>query len=304
MTSRELAPKKSLGQHFLHDQNVIHRIAEGIAERVEHPDRDVLLEIGPGTGALTRVLLERGFRVHAFEIDQRMVTHLQETLQNEYPRLTIQQGDFMRLTEAEIKATFSETESAASERSASHPSESEPSKSRRSEPLESSLPVKVHLVGNLPYYATSPILFKTLEMRDWLTSATFMIQKEVADRIVAGPGTKEYGILSVQTQLMSRPEILFDVKPGSFTPPPKVMSSVIQLAFNQPALRCKDATLKTIVRTAFQQRRKKLSNALKSLVIADEYPEFDFSLRAEVWEPRMYERMAEAYEQNVNSSSK
>lgn len=281
MNNHSLSPKKSLGQHFLHDQNVIERIAEAVFQHVIDPSEAIILEVGPGTGVLTKALLERGLTVIAFEIDQRMVRHLSDTLCLEFEKLSVHHADFLKVNNEELVSLGSTSKSAE---------------------LSSPNYRELHLVGNLPYYATSQILFKTLDLRAYLSSATFMIQKEVAERIVAKPSTKEYGILSVQTQLMSEPKILFDVKPGSFTPPPKVMSSVIRLQFNQPALRCQDSTLKTIVRTAFQQRRKKLSNALKSLANAEEYPDFDFTLRPEAWEPRMYERMAEAFEQNVNSS--
>jgi len=286
MNHHSLEPKKSLGQHFLHDQNVIERIAGAIFDEIQEPKQAIVLEVGPGTGVLTKALLERGLNVVAFEIDQRMVQHLLETLSVKYENFSVQHTDFLKVENKELMSGNLHGGLVIN-----------PNKRQVSNLSE------LHLVGNLPYYATSQILFKALDLRSHLTSATFMIQKEVAERIVAKSSTKEYGILSVQTQLMSEPSLLFDVKPGSFTPPPKVMSSVIRLRFNRAPLLCKDATLKTIVRTAFQQRRKKLSNALKSLVIAEEYPEFDFTLRAEAWEPQMYERMAEAFEKNVNSSA-
>jgi 16S rRNA (adenine1518-N6/adenine1519-N6)-dimethyltransferase len=297
MNHHSLSPKKSLGQHFLHDQNVIERIAEAVIQNVKDPSEAIILEVGPGTGVLTNALLERGLTVVAFEIDQRMVQHLSETLCVEFQKLTVHHTDFLKVNNEELVSLASRSRSA--ELQSARPPQLEVD---RPPQLEADKPQELHLVGNLPYYATSQILFKTLDIRTHLSSATFMIQKEVAERIVAVPSTKEYGILSVQTQLMSDPKILFDVKPGSFTPPPKVMSSVIRLLFTQPALLCQDSTLKTIVRTAFQQRRKKLSNALKSLANAEEYPDFDFTLRPEAWEPRMYERMAESFEQNVNSS--
>ena len=116
--------------------------------------------------------------------------------------------------------------------------------------------------------------------------------ERVAQRLVAEPSSKEYGILSVQTQLMSSPELLFDVSPNSFSPPPKVMSSVIQLTFNRPSLPCSDKTLKSVVRTAFNQRRKKLSNSLKP-VLGDKIPDgFNYDQRAEDWSPDIYAELS------------
>ena len=125
-----------------------------------------------------------------------------------------------------------------------------------------------------------------------------MMQKEVAQRLVASPSTKDYGILSVQTQLMSTPELLFDVSPHSFSPPPKVMSSVIRLTFDKPKLPCSDTTLKSVVRTAFNQRRKKLSNSLKAAV-GDFFPDgFNYDERAENWSPDRYADLAHLLEKS------
>ena len=150
---------------------------------------------------------------------------------------------------------------------------------------------KTYVVGNLPYYITSPILFSLLENRDLFEDAILMMQKEVAERLAANISTKAYGILSVQTQLMSSVEMLFDVSPNSFSPPPKVQSSVLRLTFDQPKMECSDKNLKTVVRTAFNQRRKKISNSLKP-VLGDLQPEgFDFDLRPENWEPATYAKL-------------
>ena len=150
---------------------------------------------------------------------------------------------------------------------------------------------KTYIVGNLPYYITSPILFLLLENRDLFEDAILMMQKEVAERLAADISTKAYGILSVQTQLMSSVEMLFDVSPNSFSPPPKVQSSVLRLTFDQPDLECSDKNLKTVVRTAFNQRRKKISNSLKP-VLGDLQPDgYDFDLRPENWEPATYAKL-------------
>ncbi len=248
--------KKSLGQHFLTDNNIIAKILDSI--QAEEGNR--IIEIGPGTGALTRWLVKSHKDVHAIEVDERAIRILKE----EFPALIIHQNDVLKV---DWNKLISETG-------------------------------KTILVGNLPYYITSPILFSVLESRPLFAEAIFMMQKEVAQRLVAHPHSKDYGILSVQTQLMCSPNILFDVSPNSFSPPPKVMSSVIKLTFDKPILPCSDKMLKSVVRTAFNQRRKKLSNALKP-VLGDVKPDgFDFDKRAEDWEPAIYADLAEWLERN------
>ncbi len=247
--------KKSLGQHFLKDVNMIQKIVDSIPAG----PKDCIVEIGPGAGAITGPILEKFEDVVAIELDQRMIEHLTE----EHPSLKVVHGDILKLDWSDF--------------------------------LEVEKPV--HVVGNLPYYITSQILFKVLEYREGISTALLMMQKEVAERIVAEPRSKEYGILSVQTQLMSSPEILFNVPPGVFSPPPKVDSAVLKLTFDKPALKCTDAHLKTVVRMAFNQRRKKLSNALKRLNTDLPADEFDFNLRAEALSPAMYEKLTARLEQ-------
>lgn len=247
--------KKSLGQHFLRDSNMIRKIVSSLPAA----GGDQVVEIGPGDGALTGVLLERFPDMTAVEIDQVMVAHLKKTL----PDLHVLQQDI-------LKTDW-------------------PALAKAGKPI--------HVVGNLPYYITSQILFALLENRSELETATLMMQKEVAERIVAETRTKAYGILSVQTQLMATPSILFDVPPNVFSPPPNVMSSVLQLQFDKGTLTCSDAHLKTVVRTAFNQRRKKLSNSLKPLGADLPSDEFNFNLRAEALEPAMYEKLTARLEQ-------
>ncbi|CAN5338746.1 16S rRNA (adenine(1518)-N(6)/adenine(1519)-N(6))-dimethyltransferaseRsmA [soil metagenome] len=248
--------KKSLGQHFLRDQHMIHKITQSIPATGD----DRVVEIGPGDGALTRRLFDTYQNLIAIEIDPVMVNHLKESL----PELHIIKDDILKVDWKKIS-------------------------NERKRPI--------HVIGNLPYYITSQILFSLLENRSCLETATLMMQKEVADRIVAEPGNKTYGILSVQTQLMCTPELLFDVPPEVFSPPPNVMSSVIQLRFDKSELTCSDAHLKTVVRMAFNQRRKKLSNALKRLDTNLPEDEFDFNLRAEALSPDMYEKLTARLEQ-------
>ena len=249
--------KKSLGQHFLTDNNIIAKILDAVKAE-EGGNR--IIEIGPGTGALTKWLVQKYEDVHAIEVDERAIQVLKEQL----PDLKIHQADVLKVNWNELVSKTGKT----------------------------------IVIGNLPYYITSPILFSVLAARHLFSEAIFMMQKEVAQRLVAQPHSKEYGILSVQTQLMSSPKMLFDVSPNSFSPPPKVMSSVIKLTFNKPTLFCSDKMLKSVVRTAFNQRRKKLSNALKP-VLGDIKPDgFDFDKRAEDWEPVIYADLAEWLERS------
>lgn len=247
--------KKSLGQHFLTDGNIIRKIVDAIPAK---PD-DLVVEIGPGSGAVTEILLKRFKNVTAIELDQRMVEHLSE----KYPDLKIIHQDILDYDWSV------------------HQDEGRP----------------VHVMGNLPYYITSQIMFGLFDYRSILSTATLMMQKEVAERIVAEPRSKQYGILSVQSQLMSSPEILFDVSPHVFSPPPNVHSSVIQFNFDKAGLACTDAHLKKVVRMAFNQRRKKLSNALKRLDAELPVDEFNFDLRAEALKPSMYEKLTARLEQ-------
>ncbi|MDX1585686.1 MAG: 16S rRNA (adenine(1518)-N(6)/adenine(1519)-N(6))-dimethyltransferase RsmA [Balneolaceae bacterium] len=252
-----MRPKKSLGQHFLRDDNIIRMIADS----VQAPEGHRVIEIGPGTGALTAELVDRFDDVHAIELDQRAIKLLEE----KFPDLHIHHTDVLDIDWEEFSVGKERT----------------------------------HVLGNLPYYITSQILFSLLESRKVLNDAILMMQKEVAERIVAGIRTKDYGILSVQTQLMATPEILFDVSRHCFSPPPNVESSVIKITFDKGKLECTDDHLKTVVRTAFNQRRKKLSNALKPLVDKTELPDgFDFDKRAEAWEPRLYEKLTASLEKD------
>ena len=247
--------KKSLGQHFLTDNNVIFKILKSVD--VDEGDR--VIEIGPGTGALTKWMAKSISDLHVIELDQRAV----EVLKNEIDNITIHQQDVLKVNWEDIV---------------------DPDK-------------KNVVVGNLPYYITSPILFDLLENRGLFDEAVLMMQKEVAERLVAEPSSKAYGIMSVQTQLFCTPEILFDVAPGSFNPPPRVNSSVIKLKFDKPDLSFSDDTLKNVVRTAFNQRRKKLSNSLKP-ILGNNLPDgFNYDDRADHWSPETYAKLSEHLEQ-------
>lgn len=214
--------KKHLGQHFLKDENIAEKIAGSL-----QGDPDAVLEIGPGTGVLTKYLLERGIPgFKAVEIDRESAHFLRMN----YPDLDLTEGDFLKLDPAVL------------------------------------FPGNFSLIGNFPYNISSQIFFKVLENRDRIPQVVGMIQKEVAERIASAPKKKSYGILSVLLQAWYDIEYLFSVPPQVFSPPPKVTSAVIRLTRNATTdLGCDPKLFTTVVKTAFNQRRKTLHNALKPL---------------------------------------
>jgi 16S rRNA (adenine1518-N6/adenine1519-N6)-dimethyltransferase len=219
-------PKKSLGQHFLKDENIARKIVDSLsAEYIG------VLEIGPGTGILTRILLERkNTNLNVIEIDRDSIEYLQE----HFPQLEgrIISGDFLKI---ESSAVFSK-------------------------------PAVV--IGNFPYNISSQILFRVIENREMVPEVVCMLQREVAQRLASSPGNKQYGILSVLLQAWYKIEYLFTVSPQVFVPPPKVTSAVIRLTRNSVTeLGCDPAMFHTVVKTAFNQRRKTLHNALKPICI-------------------------------------
>jgi len=250
-----VAPKKSLGQHFLRDPNTIRKIADALAA----PADAAVVEIGPGTGALTAVLAERYRRLVALEVDGRAVAHLAETL----PAVDVRERDVLDADWAALAAEAGE---------------------------------RLWVIGNLPYYITSPILFGLLDARSHLHRAVLMMQKEVAERLVAVPRTKAYGILSVQTQLWSRPRLLFDVGRNVFFPKPDVTSAVVALDFDGPAPEVDPEALRRVVRAAFNQRRKTLRNSLRGVAgeTGREVPEAVAGRRAEELTPAEFVALTHA----------
>lgn len=216
-----------LGQNFLIDGNVAGRIADAL----ELDSADTVLEIGPGMGALTQELLERARRVVAVEIDPVLATLLEDVL-GDHEGLHIIRGDARRLSFPEL--------------------------------LPGPGPWKA--VGNLPYYATSPLLFKLLETAPPFDTIVVMVQREVAQRIVASPGGKDYGVLSVNVQYRSQAEILFHVPPTVFIPRPEVHSAVVRLRPHPKpeTLPVPPDHMAAVVRAAFSRRRKTIRNALRS----------------------------------------
>lgn len=238
----EVRAKKALGQHFLTDQT----IARNIVGALTVSDVRDVLEVGPGMGVLTQYLLEReDIDPKMIEIDEESVDYLLVHFPGIQGKLM--EGDYLRLNMRKI------------------------------------FPGPYRVIGNFPYNISSQIFFKILEDKDLVPEVVCMIQKEVAERIAEKPGTKTYGILSVLLQAWYDIDYLFTVGSGAFAPPPKVQSAVIRLRRNSRTdLGCDEKKFKLVVKTAFNQRRKTLRNALKPLI-----PEgFDtsdamFDLRAE-----------------------
>ncbi|MDU4695740.1 MAG: 16S rRNA (adenine(1518)-N(6)/adenine(1519)-N(6))-dimethyltransferase RsmA [Paenibacillus sp.] len=223
--------KKSLGQNFLIDQNILGKIvaAAGL------DDTKGALEIGPGIGALTEKLAQEAGRVAAVEIDQRLLPILEEVLEP-YPHVRVIHGDVLKL---DLQALFAAEFGGVS---------------------------GVSVVANLPYYVTTPILMKLLEEKLPLEHIVVMIQKEVAERMAAAPGGKDYGSLSIAVQYYSVPELICTVPHSVFIPQPNVESAVIRLTVRKtPAVAVKDeAFFFEVVQASFAQRRKTISNNLKS----------------------------------------
>jgi 16S rRNA (adenine1518-N6/adenine1519-N6)-dimethyltransferase len=218
--------KKHLGQHFLTDPSIARRIVDSL----ELEPGASVLEIGPGTGVLTGLLLEKDIRLLPVEIDRESVIHLKQ----KWPELApgIIEADFLKLD------------------------------------LEKHVDGPFHMIGNFPYNISSQIFFRILEYRQQIPSVVCMVQQEVAGRIVSPPGTRTYGILSVLLQAYFDVSMLFRVKPGSFFPPPKVTSSVIRLTRNQiPGLPCNESLFFRVVKTTFNQRRKMIRNSIKSILL-------------------------------------
>jgi 16S rRNA (adenine1518-N6/adenine1519-N6)-dimethyltransferase len=216
--------KKSLGQHFLKDEN----IARNIAGSLSGTGYDSVLEIGPGMGILTAILLERNFPdFRVIEIDKESVGYLK----SHFPDLkNIIEGDFLRLN---IDEYFNST---------------------------------MGIIGNFPYNISSQILFRVLANRHKVLEVAGMFQKEVAERIHAGPGSKTYGILSVLVQAFYNIEYLFTVSENVFSPPPKVKSAVIRLTRNSTVnLDCDEILFFAVVKASFNQRRKTLRNSIRAV---------------------------------------
>lgn len=234
--------KKHLGQHFLTDEN----IAKKIADTLQLDGYEIVLEIGPGMGVLTKYLLEKNIETYVIEIDNESVDYLDK----HYPKLhgKIISKDFLKCNLNEVF---------------------------NGKPFA--------LIGNYPYNISTQIVFKCLEMRYQIPEFSGMFQKEVAERICEKKGSKTYGILSVLAQAFYEVEYLFTVHENVFNPPPKVKSGVMRMKRKENfQLPCSERLFFNVVKTAFNQRRKTLRNSLKSLIVSDNLKEDSiFALRPE-----------------------
>ncbi len=235
--------KKSLGQHFLKDENICRNIAEIIQGSLANTGISQLAEVGPGAGALSKYLLKiPAIDFKAIELDKEKVDFLKATLIAIKGKVIY--GDFLQCAQP-FAGEFM-------------------------------------LAGNFPYNISTQIVFKVLEWKEQVPVMIGMFQKEVAQRIASNPGSKVYGILSVLVQAYYEVEYLFDVPPESFTPPPKIMSGVIKLTRKTEYLPLKsDRSFFVLVKTAFNQRRKMLRNGVKSLFDEETLKEDIFNKRAE-----------------------
>ncbi len=220
--------QKKYGQNFLIDSNILDKIIESAQISKE----DCVLEIGPGIGTMTQRLAEEAGEVVAVEIDRHLIPILEDTLSG-YDNVTIINEDILKVDINKIV-----------------------------EEQNDGMPVKI--VANLPYYITTPIIMALFEKHIPLKSVTVMVQKEVADRMLVGPGTKDYGALSLAVQYYARPEIIAKVPAACFMPRPNVDSAVVRLTrYEDPPVRVEDeAYLFAIIRASFNQRRKTLVNGL------------------------------------------
>ena len=223
-------PKKHLGQHFLRDENIARKIIASLSDDTEN-----IVEVGPGTGVLSKYLLENPkLNPFFFEIDREAAEYLERNFPGMAGRLVEQ--DFLKEDLSIIPAPFT-------------------------------------VIGNFPYNISSQILFRVLDYRNSIPEVIGMFQKEVAERIASPPGSKKYGILSVLLKAWFDIEFLFTVNESVFYPPPKVKSAVIRLQRNQvEKLDCDEENFFLTVKTAFNQRRKTLRNALKGMIPAGKKP--------------------------------
>jgi len=216
--------KRYLGQNYLYDPSILKRIIQ-VAQLDEE---DLVVEIGPGLGRLTKMLAEKVKNVVAIELDDKLFAKLRVELA-EYHNVELIHGDALKYSYEYLP--------------------------------------QFKVVSNIPYYITTPIIFRLLKAKENLKSMTLTVQKEVAERIVAKPGGKDYGVLSLMVQYHAKPKLEFIIPKGAFRPVPKVDSAVVHIEIlERPSVLVRDEEIFfRVIKTAFSQRRKMLSNSLKSI---------------------------------------
>jgi 16S rRNA (adenine1518-N6/adenine1519-N6)-dimethyltransferase len=251
--------RKRFGQHFLHDPGVLDRIARALSPR----SQDALAEIGPGRGALTRLLLESDCRsLDAIEIDRDLVPLLRDEFASD-ARFAIHEADALDFDFTAL----------AQKRGA-----------------------RLRVIGNLPYNISTPLLFHLVKHISAIEDMHVMLQREVVNRIAAEPGNGDYGRLTVMLSPWFQAETLFDVGPGAFQPPPKVWSSVVRLTVRQTPAFAVSPHFAAVVASAFSHRRKTLRNALKGVVTAAQIEScnVDPNARPETIAPEAFNRLAQS----------
>lgn len=252
--------KKHFGQHFLHDANVIDRILRAVDAQPE----DTLVEIGPGLGALTAPLIARVPKLTVVELDRDVLPPLRAALGSHLPKLTLIEADALTVDYRTLAPAGG----------------------------------KLRLIGNLPYNISTPLLFHLLEHTEVVQDMHFMLQKEVVDRMCAEPDDNHYGRLTVTLAARAHCQNLFAVGPESFNPPPKVQSAIVRVTPRAATFPLPDlAAFDRLVSVAFAQRRKTLSNALKTLLNADAIREagIDPQARAETLSPADFGRLTQIW---------
>ena len=239
--------KKRLGQNFLIDEGILNKIVE-VANLSKD---DIVIEIGPGMGTLTKKLARKAQKVLAIEIDENLAKLLQETFRS-YPNVEIIQADILKINLKKLVTRLPGYP--VTQFKTGKPANRQTGKQAN----------KVKVVANLPYYITTPIIIHLLKAREILSDIVLMVQKEVGRRMVAKPRTKDYGALSILVQYYTKPQIAIKVPRSAFLPEPEVDSCVVNLeVMEKPAVEVKDEELFfKVVRAAFEQRRKALKNAL------------------------------------------
>lgn len=238
----KIKPLKRFGQNYLIDKNIIDKIIDAFEPKLD----DLVIEIGPGRGALTTILAKKIKKLFAIEIDKRVI----DDLKLQFPSVEFINQDFLKL---DLSTIFNGE--------------------------------KKRIIGNIPYNITSPIIFKLIDSRDYITDAMIMTQLEVAQRIVAQPKTKDYGILSVIVNFFADTQLLFKISPNVFYPKPNVESAIINLKFDKEIRTDVNAKLFIkVVKASFGNRRKTLKNSLSNGGFSElnfTQINFDFSRRAE-----------------------
>ncbi len=251
----DLRPLKKWGQNFITDPAMLEKLVRSVAPQPE----DSMVEIGPGSGALTRLFAPRVKQLHAIDIDPRMAEYL-EPLKQEIPSFSYEHKDFLKWSPPSDLGNF-------------------------------------RLMGNIPYYITSQLIIQAFEHHERIRDVHFLMQKEVGKRLVAPHGSKQYGILSVYAALFAKTEYLFDISRNVFYPMPDVDSCFVRFSFEleHPVSPEMESSLKQVVRTAFNQRRKTLRNSLKGLLKERNSIEgqFDLNLRPEQLSPQDFLRLTD-----------